>query len=505
MTERPETDFAYDRMPYPGIADPEAHPRQLEALATFFGMQPQSLSSARVLEIGCASGKHLLPMALDYPQAQFVGVDLSGEQIQAARAVAERLELSNVEFRHNNLLEIDACWGEFDYILCPGVFSWVPPELQAKILEISRRNLAPQGVAIVSYNTYPGWHFYRVARDAMRYHALQFQEPQRQVSEARGALQFFAANSPETTMHGRLYRNRAGFLGRAADSYLYHDYLVHDNWPLYFHEFIERAESNDLQLVSEADYARMTSAFYPPGAREELAKLSLVHREQVLDFLRNQSYRKTILCRRDVALDRQVDLEGFGRFQLTLAQIPEPQDFDLSSEEPLEFRSALGSFRTASPFGKAALRCLIDCFPHAIAFDDLFQRTRDVLPKHVQPQTHGGKTPRDVLALSMVAMMNAGLLRVYLHAPRIAASVSDRPQVSPLARIELEQGDAVTNQRHDVLRLDDFAMGVVRLLDGSRDIERLLREAPPAANQEVDRDAMCSALEKLYRLAMLVA
>ena len=36
--------------------------------------------------------------------------------------------------------------GAFDYILAAwGFYSWVPPEVQAKILEICRENLAAQG------------------------------------------------------------------------------------------------------------------------------------------------------------------------------------------------------------------------------------------------------------------------------------------------------------------------------------------------------------------------
>ena len=46
---------------------------------------------------------------------------------------------------------------QFDYIICHDVYSWVPDAVQQKILAICSRNRVPNGVADVSYNTYPGW------------------------------------------------------------------------------------------------------------------------------------------------------------------------------------------------------------------------------------------------------------------------------------------------------------------------------------------------------------
>ena len=44
----------------------------------------------------------------------------------------------------------------FDYIVCHGVYSWVPPSVRDAILRISAHNLAEGGIAYVSYNVYPG-------------------------------------------------------------------------------------------------------------------------------------------------------------------------------------------------------------------------------------------------------------------------------------------------------------------------------------------------------------
>jgi len=68
-------------IPYAGASYRMSHPRRLEALATLSGMHPQPLPAARVLELGCAAGRNLIPQAVNYPDAEFVGVDVSARQI----------------------------------------------------------------------------------------------------------------------------------------------------------------------------------------------------------------------------------------------------------------------------------------------------------------------------------------------------------------------------------------------------------------------------------------
>ena len=109
-----------------------------------------------MLELGCAAGGNLLPFALAYPEARVVGIDLSPQQIDAGHQTAEAAGARNLDLRAMSLTDITADFGVFDYIICHGVFSWVPPEVRDAVFRICRENLAPQGVAYVSYNTYPG-------------------------------------------------------------------------------------------------------------------------------------------------------------------------------------------------------------------------------------------------------------------------------------------------------------------------------------------------------------
>jgi SAM-dependent methyltransferase len=60
-----------------------------------------------------------------------------------------------------------AALGLFDFIIAHGMYSWVPENVQDAILSAFRRLLAPEGVAYVSHNVYPGWKAKETMRDAM--------------------------------------------------------------------------------------------------------------------------------------------------------------------------------------------------------------------------------------------------------------------------------------------------------------------------------------------------
>ena len=71
-------DNLYNRVPYPGRPLSQAHPNRLAVMGTLFGMQPPDISQARVLELGCGDGGHLIPMALQLPEARLLGIDVAG-------------------------------------------------------------------------------------------------------------------------------------------------------------------------------------------------------------------------------------------------------------------------------------------------------------------------------------------------------------------------------------------------------------------------------------------
>ena len=155
-TTKPRT--SYDEVPYLSLPSSYTHPARSAAIAALFGLAPPAVATARILELGCSTGGNLLPLAEIYPQSAIVGVDLSQEQISYGTRIIQTLGLKNIRLLQQSIADLGDDAGAFDFIICHGVFSWVPRAVQDKIMEVCARHLSANGIAYIDYNTYPGWH-----------------------------------------------------------------------------------------------------------------------------------------------------------------------------------------------------------------------------------------------------------------------------------------------------------------------------------------------------------
>ena len=225
--------YSYDEVPYHSWPYRQSHPDRLATIALLFGMEPQPIERARILELGCAGGGNLIPMAETLPGSRFVGIDLSERELAEAQSLVEQLQLKNVELIHNNIVAVDQELGKFHYIIVHGLFSWVPPEVQDRILQICRENLEPNGVAYVSYNTYPGWRMRGMIRDMVCYHTEQLTGPRERVSQARALLRFLSRSAVNhKNAYAAYLAEELGLFSQVEDYYLFHDHLEKVNEPV---------------------------------------------------------------------------------------------------------------------------------------------------------------------------------------------------------------------------------------------------------------------------------
>ncbi len=54
-------------------------------------------------------------------------------------------------------------------------------------------------------------------------------------------------------------QNELDVIRKTRDSYILHEHLENENNPIYFYEFIERAEAHDLQYLGEAHFGAWPS------------------------------------------------------------------------------------------------------------------------------------------------------------------------------------------------------------------------------------------------------
>lgn len=520
----------YDEVEYPSTPLPQAHPDRLATLASLFGLSPAPVESCRVLELGCGDGANLIAMAFGLPGGHFEGLDLSSRAISRGAATVRQLGLKNIALTEQDISQVPAGCGPYDYIIAHGLYSWVPAPVRDRLLEICKQSLAPNGVAYVSYNAYPGGHLRNMLREMMLFHVRGIAEPESQVDAARQLVGFLANSSPKKEFYKSFLQEQLERVTASSDGGLYHDDLSTINNSVYFRDFIEHAKQNGLQYLGEAALSDMLDQRFPTHVREELTALAgddVIIKEQYMDFLKARMFRQTLLCHEGLAIDRNIMPEQMRSYYIASPVRPVSAQPDIRSRKPEEFRSPKGASMTSDhPFAKAAISHLSEIWPGSPSFDELLSATR----ARVGAAGADGdeQLNQDASALSeiVVATFLAGLVELHVHQARLVAHVSQRPTASPLARLQIQEDLLnLSTLLHSTVKVDDpLGRRLLLLLDGTRDraalSEELIRliqsdsatiemEGETVTNPEKIRDLISQRLEQklaeLGRLGLLIA
>ncbi|MBI9074872.1 MAG: methyltransferase regulatory domain-containing protein [Desulfatibacillum sp.] len=480
MTQEIVQRTSYDDVPYESNPFPQTHPQRLAALASLFGVNPPDIHKCRVLEMGCASGGNIIPMAFHLPESEFVGVDLALEQVKVGREVISDLGLTNIKIENASILDIDQSWGKFDYIITHGVFSWVPPEVQEKMLAVASENLNDEGLAYFSYNVYPGWHMRGMIRHMMLYHTAQFEEQGRKVQQARALVDFLAKSVPtENNYYGLILKNEMDLLKKSKDYYLFHDHLEEENLPMYFHQFAESADKHGLQYLGESEFSTMLTSGFAKEVSDTLKRISknIIQTEQYMDFVRNRMFRQTLLCKKGAAINRNISQDRLHNYSFATAAKPEEDKTDLSAETRITFKSPKGpSISTNRPLTKAALMALREVWPQAMTLDELVAASKKRLEEAgLKDQAAvADKQFKQVLAGDLLQGLTINLVEYYTWQADFVSEISKKPKVSPLAVKYARMNPRTVNQRHETVPLDAALVNIIPLVDGTRDKKALL-------------------------------
>ncbi|MFH7339452.1 class I SAM-dependent methyltransferase [Streptomyces sp. KHY 26] len=119
-----DTGALYERFPYPS---PEVEGALIRdtAIAIALLLEDDRLQNWRVLDLGCGTGHRLVALALQYPDAQFTGIDPSKRSLDVARELADRNGVTNVRFVHGAIPEL-VLPETFDLIVSTGVLHHIP-------------------------------------------------------------------------------------------------------------------------------------------------------------------------------------------------------------------------------------------------------------------------------------------------------------------------------------------------------------------------------------------
>lgn len=459
---------SYDEIPYPGSAVTTTHPGHLGAIARLFGMNPARPERCRVLELGCGDGANLLPMASGLQGATFVGVDLSRRQVERARSIAEELGLDNIRFETMDIRDARAIDGPFDYIVCHGVFSWVPAEVRNAILECCRALLSPQGVAFVSYNALPGWHMRGMLREMMVFHARHLADPVERATQARAIVNFVdeasglisESSGRASPFHDHIAAERKLIESRP-DYYLLHEFLEDENRAFYLHEFAEMVTGFDLQYLADASFSTMLTMNLPERVGKTIEDISADHLavEQYRDFVTNRMFRQSLVCRAEVPLKRALTVEPLTEMYFRLAAPPGPRPWP---EDAAPIPGG-GSLAIAAPAARRMVMALREAFPGVLSFEEL----RTVGAEADAPGTD------EYVGGILFTLLGHDAIDMRWHRPEMVTRAGERPRASAVARVMAGRGGSLPNTMHYAVTFDEFTYGFVPYVDGTRDREGL--------------------------------
>lgn len=482
----------YNRIPYPSYSYSQTHPDHLATLGLLTGISPKPIERSRILELGCASGGNLIPIAYSLPGSDCLGIDFSGTAVKEAKETASKLDVKNISFLESDFMEIDRALiqsvghfkdqklTQFDYIIAHGIFSWVSQEVQNKILSLCQELLSPNGIAYFSYNVYPGWHLYRIVRDFMFFHTRGSSDNQDRIKSARSIIEYLSKMMPNwEPLLGQIFVHVQGQIKDSQDGYVRHDFLEEVNDPIYFSEFIERAGDHGLQYLANADLNS------PTQVPEEVAKVVMadvdddIEIEQYMDFLRNRFFRQTLLCRQELPINRTIDAGQLAKLLFT-SQMTAPSsitDVNLAEimvfEGPNDLRCS-----TAHPLTKAALIHLSRAYPRAVTFQELVDESWQILASTDGPDIKGEQKTKEVEILKhnlvRFYVQSIDLMRFHTFLPQFVTKVSEKPLASATARHQALNQQPVTNLYHQGVTMDQFPRDLLGYLDGRHNLQDLL-------------------------------
>lgn len=438
----------YDAIPSFHGSIPESHPARLAAIGRLIGFPAASPDRCRVLELGCATGLNLLPLAERLPQSQFVGADLSPVQIEAAESLRAESGLENVQFVCADLRDWEPEAGAFDYVIAHGVYSWVPDEVKDRLLAICARALAPQGIAYVSYNVLPGWSI----RGALRQILLRelSGDP---IESAQRVLPLLAQSFAQQPGHeASLMRSALAEMQAKTPAALFHDDLAPINDPVTFRQFTDHAGRHGLNWFAEAHFASLPFDHLPLAARQPLQALAAdpLQAQQYLDLLGHRGFRNSLLTRGPAPDFNRLQPSVIRQCAVSSRLAPADSRISLAPGQPLQLHGPHG-FKMAveKPEQKAFFAALCQLAPQRVPFEKVLAQATELLKRAGVAQT----IDPDLMAHGLLKLYFVDQVDLFFAGDYAWLETSGASAASPLLQALARQDRPLINRWHETVQV----------------------------------------------------
>jgi len=459
-------DYFYEALPFP-----ETHPDHLGAIGTLFGLHPAPPARCRLLEIGTATGGNVLPMAASLPESRFVAIDRADESLAVARTHAEGARLENLALHLTDIREFHDEPASYDYIVCHGVYSWVPDDARAAIRSAIRRLLAPHGIAYISFNTLPGWHLRGAIRDMIRREVSREGTAAERVAKARAFLRLLATETAGNDASRAWLTGELAIIAELSDHYLLGEHLAVENRAEYFDDFARDMAESGLAFVTDAHVPLVFPERLGPAAAEvaRARGRDVVAVQQTLDYLELRCFRRAVLCRDDAPLERHVSAKRLEGLVVASPLAPKAETIDLEEGHEETFEGPGGAIATDQATLKAALVALAGVRPRGKTFAALAEEVGRRLGRGAWDDEARARLARNLLGL-----YTKGAIKLWASDKPMAHAPGERPVAAPFARYQASIGSVyATSLLHEGAQIDTFDRALLSRMDGTRDAAAL--------------------------------
>lgn len=280
---------SYDAIKFLSNSSRWLHPEQILASARLAGVEcALDVSTMKVLEIGCGVANNLVPLALAYPQAQFVGIEPAELAYQAALQFAEETKCSNLLLHHSSI-EL-APGGQFDLILLHGLWSWVDLSTQQAVLQYIKKHLRYGGLLHCSHNVAPGWSIRQAVWQILQH--IPADEPKSRLISARKLLEQLETEMAEDRHFGSVILPELMRLKTVSDGYLFHELLNPNTSGSTLTDLVRTFEQSDLHYCCDSRWSR--NSWEPAPAELEDTRTS---QACWYDYKRGHAFRESIFIK----------------------------------------------------------------------------------------------------------------------------------------------------------------------------------------------------------------
>lgn len=453
----------YDELPYDRLPLPETEPDFLASLARLHGLEVADARLSRVLELGCAQGGNLIPMAARYPASEFVGIDLSRGQVEEGQAFIERTGLANIRLLHGDIAALPDDLGEFDFIIAHGVYSWVPEFVREELLAACHRLLKPQGIAYISFNVEAGWKLYGRIREALLRQDDASLSPMQRVMRAKEALAAMQEDDERIV-------KEITYLKNASPSYLFHEYLSEINQPFSFEAFAGSASRHGLRYLGEAGPRRARVVLENEwGLSAEARHERWLEAETRLDDALNTRFRRALLVRDDVPLPAPQQPDRLTSLSFS-AELASDDELDFSEATEQHFQTRTGErYPVSHPLLKAFLVVLAGAWPDVVDYQALLDHALPLANEYGYADEAD-----DAFREALLDFVQLHGVRLHTQARVSAESGTALPRSTMLAISQAASREwPVTNRFHQALDLDEWGRWLITMMDGGTSVESL--------------------------------